>query len=216
MGGSKKTSAPQPKKFKGSEIRRGNDIVGKTYQTKGGTTINKYFETPAERQTRQYAEGRLAQIGPMLGGSVDPTSPYGLQRQNYVDRTQSAFDREYNKTLDKLRENTTSRFGTTQNSFYTDSMRDLERDVRSPAYLEIQRGADDYVRQNQIQEINALMALLGRSDQVYAGGLGAANNAATLGNNFNMSRYQQQLASYNAQPQGGFSWQKAVFGPFGG
>jgi hypothetical protein len=212
MGGKKK-SPPKPKGFKGSDVYRGDQLVSKTYQTKGGTTVNKYFETPQEKQQRMFAESRLGQLGPMLGQNPAEGSPYGIQRQNYVDRNKSLFDREYNKTLDTLRENVTSRFGTTQNSFYTDALGDMEQDVKMPAYLEMQRGADDYIRQNQVQEINALMALLGRSDQVYGGGINQGNQAAQMGNNFNMSRYQQQLAGYAATPQQTPWWKTALVGP---
>lgn len=203
-----KSSAPAAPSFTPSEIRYGDQVVGRTYMD-NGQIVNQYFADPAEQERKKVANERINQILPTLGQTAPEIGQrYDQMRDDYIGQQTDLFNKEYDKTLKGLREDVVSRFGTTNATPYYDKMTELERDVRAPAYLDIQRTGslmrkdlDTQEQQRKLQELSALGYTLSADQQAFLSGLNAPIQAGQYANNFNQQNYLNRLNAYNQQQQ---------------
>jgi hypothetical protein len=201
---SKSSSAPQPPAFTPSDVLIGNRVVGRTYMD-GGTIKTQYFESPEEIERRRISEQRVNQLLPTLGQTAPEMGQrYDQMRDDYIAQQTGMFDTEYNKSMKNLREDIGARFGTLKATPYFDKLEDLQKNVRNPAMLEIQRSGSIYRKdlddQEQAKKLNELSALgysLNGQQQQFMQGLGSPLSAASLYNQFAQNSYSQRLSQFN-------------------
>lgn len=201
---SKSSSAPQPPAFTPSAIYIGGRMVGQTYLD-NGVVKTQYFESPEEIERRRISEQRVNQILPTLGQTAPEIGArYDQMRDDYIAQQTGMFDNEYNKTMKNLREDIGARFGTLKATPYFDKLEDLQKNVRNPAMLEIQRSGSMYRKdlddQEQARKLNELSALgysLNSQQQNFLSGLSAPQSLSGLFNQFNQNTYSQRLAQFN-------------------
>lgn len=197
-------SAPKPPKFSPSAVMYGDQLVGQTYKDKKLGIVTKYSPTPEEQARKSMADAQINAILPTLGQTAPEIGQrFDQMRDDYIGQQTDIFNREYDKTLRDLREDIGSRFGTLKATPYFDRLQSLERDIRIPAYLDIQRAGSlyrtDLDNQEQARKLNELSALgqsLTGAQQTFLNNIQAPLSSSQLMNNFNQNQYQQQLAQY--------------------
>lgn len=208
MGGSKKSSkAPSAPKFQSSKIYEGDRLVGETYKDKKLGVITKYYDDPEETIRKQQAQEGINRILPTLGQTApEMSAQYDQIAQSYTDQQTDAFNKIYNPQLKSLREDIGSRFGTLQNSQYFDALNDLEKNVRTPALLDIARSAQQqktnlYNNQEaqKLQQLQALGYVLNNDQAAFLAGLQNPQQSSNSANSFNLQNYAQQLQNYQYQ-----------------
>jgi hypothetical protein len=209
MGKKKKSndSAPAAPAFTPSQVMIGNRVVGQTYMGPDGNIVTQYFESPEEIERRRISDQKINQILPTLGQTAPELGQrYDTMMNDYVSQQTDLFNRDYDKSLRGLREDIGSRFGTLKATPYFDKLQDLEKNVKAPAMLEIQRQGsmyrkdlDDQEQGRKLTELGALGYQLNTAQQNFLSGLQSPLTTATLMNNFNQNRYSQQLQGYNQE-----------------
>lgn len=202
----KKSSEPQAPSFTPSEIRYGDQVMGRTYMDPSGQIVSQYFADPAEIERKRVANERINQILPTLGQTAPEIGQrYDQMRDDYIGQQTDLFNTEYDKSLKGLREDVVSRFGTTKGSPYYDRLTKLEKDVKAPAYLDIQRTGsmmrkdlDSQEQQRKLQELSALGYTLSADQQAFLSNLQAPVQSSQLGNNFQQQNYLNRLNSFNS------------------
>lgn len=209
---SKKSKTPPPPAapaFEPSAIYYGDDLIGQTTKDKEQGIVTRYFPTAQEQEAKQYAQERISQILPTLGGTApEIAEQYEGMAQDFIDSNVAAFNQQYDPLLRNLREDSMARFGTTNATPYQDRLYELEETSRAPAIADITRQGNllkqSLFDQNMSRKLNELSALgynLNANQQQFLSGLNAPQSASQLGNNFNLSRYTNQLNAYNQQLQ---------------
>lgn len=218
MGGKKesKPKAPPAPSFTPSTIKYGDQVVGKTYKDKNLGVVTQYMPDPAEVERKAIANQRINQILPTLGQTAPEIGQrYDQMMNDYVGQQTDLFNKEYDKAFKGIREDVTSRFGTTNSSQYYDKLGKLEQDVRTPAYLDIQRTGsmmrrdlDSQEQSRKLQELSALGYNLSADQQAFLSGIQSPVQTGQYYNNFNLQNYKNQMDQYNRnsppQNQGGF------------
>ncbi len=196
--------APAAPEFQPSVIKYGDDVVGRTSKENGQITT-QYLPSAAEQERKKFTNERINQILPQLGKNPQElTDAWNQQQDAYVDSAVSQFDRSYNPALRNMREDITSRFGTTNNSMFLDRLGEMESNVRVPFMEETARKGTlyrtDLENQHQAKQMNELQALgynLNSDQQRFLSGLNAPLSSSAQANQFNQNNHLAQLNQYN-------------------
>jgi hypothetical protein len=220
--GGKKSSGPAAPNFSASQFWQGGELTGETYfDPVANAVLSKQYENPAQAETRQYAESRIADLLPALGQPGQGLTDYfqGVA-DDYANEQIAQFNRQYDPMLDQLREDTMNRFGTLQATPFLDQLTEFEQNVRQPALQSIGRQsglmAQDLIDQQQsraLRELQALGLTLGDSEAAFLNSLAGSNTLSNMGNTFLQNQFANQAAS--SQNRGGGGFLSKVLNPFG-
>lgn len=200
----KKSKQPAPPRFQESEIKYGNQVIGRTYQD-NGKVVQQYFASPEEIERQKIANQKINQILPTLGQSdAELSSQYQQMQQAYTDNALQQFNNMYDPALRNMREDVASRFGTLAATPFLDQYTQMEKTVRQPALTQIVNQGiqmkQDLYNQNEsrkLQELQALGYNLSSDQQLFLNSLQSTASATNAGNQFNLSNYKTQLDQYN-------------------
>lgn len=195
---------PQPPKFTPSEIKYGDQTVGKTYQDPTtGNIVNQYIPDPEEVKRKQEISRQINQLLQTVG--ITPPEllqEYKTTESTFINDATSRFNEQYNPLLKDLRENTAARFGTLNTSQFIEDLGQLEKN-RTQAITDIatkgQLLKHDLVNQSEARKLQQLQTLGGtlNADQSnFLSGLNAPLSASNMMNDFLNSQYLTQLQDY--------------------
>ncbi|OGI18954.1 MAG: hypothetical protein A2287_07155 [Candidatus Melainabacteria bacterium RIFOXYA12_FULL_32_12] len=195
--------APEPPQFSPSEIRYGNNVVGRTYQDPTGAIISQYFPDPLEAERRTLLQQKLNSIAPSLGLTApELAQQYNQTEAAYVDDAKTKFLDQYNPTLRDLREDIASRFGTLNSSQFLNGLTDLEK-TKASAFADIVNQGKmlkyDLVNQDETRKLNAMQALSGLLNGDVANfmnGVQAPQSSANLINGLSNNQWVNMLNDY--------------------
>lgn len=207
MASGEKEKKPKSITPQGSATYIGNQMTSNTvYNPATGQMETHYYESPEEQARKTAVQGRINSIIPTLGQTApEMSAQWDSMAKAYEDQNVDAFNRMYDPTLRNLREDVASRFGTTKASDYYDRLNDLEKNVKTPALLDIARSATqmksglyDQQEANKLKELQSLGYFLNNDQQNFLSNLTNTQNSANSLNQFNLSKYSQDLQQYNA------------------
>jgi hypothetical protein len=190
----------QQQQFSPSALFYGGRMMGRTYQDPKYGFVAKYNPSKAERRQQALTQSRINALLPTLGQTAPQVGQrFDRMRDDYIGQQTDMFSKEYKKTLDGLREDIGSRFGTLKNSTYFDKLGRLQEDVYNPAILDIQRTGslmrrdlDSQEQQRKMQELGALMGVFGQGQSNYMNQLNMPLQGSQLLNQWNLNQMQQQ------------------------
>lgn len=203
--GDKKNSAPKVPAFQPSEIRYGDNVVGKTFKDANGSIVTQFLPSPEESAREKMVQTRINEILPTLGQTApELRAMYDEMGNTFINQQTEAFNREYEPIMRNMREDMFSRFGTGKSTPYLDKIQEMETNIRTPALRDIvQRGVlmkQDLGDQDQARKLRELSALgynLSADQQDFLNMLAQGQNAASLGNQFNLNQYLYKAQQFN-------------------
>lgn len=197
-------NAPAPPSYSTSEIRYGNQVVGKTYvDPKTGSIVNQYFPDPAEVQRQKIAQQKINDITLTLGQTApELATQYNNTENSFIQNATNQFMNQYNPAVRALQNDIASRFGTLNSSQFLDDLGQLEKNKASALADIVNRGESikyDLVNQNEankLREIQSLGGLLNSTQSNFLGSLQAPLSASSSLNDFLNSQWMTQLNNY--------------------
>lgn len=201
----KKKKAPEPPSFQPSYIYDGDRLVSSTYlDPNTGGIATRYYRDPAEEERRRMVQQEMNNIIPTLGiAAPEQVNSWDNMKDDYITQATTDFNRQYDPALRGLREDVTSRFGTTRATPYFEQLESLEKNVRTPALNEIIRNGSllrtDLYNQEEANKLRRLQALGGTLDQTqgsFLNGIQAPLQSGSLLNQFNQNSYMQKLQQF--------------------
>jgi hypothetical protein len=162
--------------------------------------------TPEQQERKNWADNERKVIEQRL---YNPTDDDRLSWDSYASERRDLFKKSYNdmaqESLRKTIENIGNRFGTLNTSATSDAMGRLQK-INNEAYSDISKQYDldmqnqeDAYNSRQMNLLNYLNGNLNQINQDGYNGISSANNLVNMGNNFNLSNYQNQLAAAQMQ-----------------
>lgn len=196
--------APAPPAFTPTETRYGDTVIAKTsIDPVTGNFVNQYIPDPVEVKQKDMAQEKINNITATLGQTpAEMAAQYQGTADSFVNDAQKTFMQQYDPALRSLKNDIASRFGTLNASVFTNDLNSLENN-RASAFADISNKAQmlkgDLVNQQEAGKLNQIQALggvLNNTQSNMLNNLQAPLSAASLYNNFQNSRYMNQLNDF--------------------
>jgi len=196
--------APAPPAFTPTETRYGDTVIAKTsIDPVTGNFVNQYIPDPAEVQQKALAQQKINDIMSTIGQTpAEMAAQYDSTANSFVNSADNTFMQQYNPTVQALKEDVASRFGTLNSSQFINDLNVMDKN-KALAFADISNKAQmlkgDLVNRseaNKLNQIQALGGVLNDNQSNFLGNLQAPLSASNLYNDFQNSQYMAQLNDF--------------------
>jgi len=202
-------SEPKHPSYAYGELRYGDALLGKTYRDpQTGNLVNQYTPDPFEEQRRALVQSKMNDIISNFG-TVSPSkaSMYDALEKNFITDATQKYMQEYLPTVQSLKEDIASRFGTLNSSNFLDRLDSLENN-KSNAFADIINKGLSYKNElinqdesSRLNQLKALSAILSQDNGNLIDALNVPMSSAKNMSEFLNQQYVEQLKTYRAQQQ---------------